>query len=422
MKRSILTAAFMIGGIAAFAQKASIQDAINSRKEKDYTAAIQHIEKAMADPSTKDMAKTWKVRGDIYLEMQEDPKYKDTNPYMKAVESYLKVAELDAKYEKDVVANNLRSMSVRLYNDIVNAHNAKQHATAIGLVQPLQNIKTTAGATTLASFKLLDTLAANGRMLAAFSAFQDKKYDYAVPELLELRNNPITQSPQIFNALAIIYREQNKDNELSGLLAEARKLYPNDKGLEQEELNYYTRTGQQDVFLKKLADAVAQDPANHNYHSALATAYTTMAFPKDNAGKDLPKPANYDELISKAGAAYTALMKVAPNDPVYNFNAGAFYFNQASDYIKQMNAINGNTAADKKKTEELSNKTAGSFVLAADYFEKAVLTLEPNIKTANGDDKSTYWSSLSALKTIYTRQDKMDKVAEVKAKMEAMKK
>ena len=419
MKRSILTVAFLAAGVAAFAQKASIQDAINSRKEKDYTAAIQHIEKAMADPSTKDMAKTWKVRGDIYLEMQDDPKYKDTNPYMKAVESYLKVVELDPKYEKDVVATNLRSMSIRLYNDIVNAHNAKQHATAMALVQPLQNIKTTAGAKSLASFKLLDTLAANGRMLAAFSALHDKKYDYAIPEFLELRNNPITQSAQVFNALADIYREQNKDNELAGLLAEGRKLYPNDKGLEQEELNYYTRTGQQDAFLKKLADAVAQDPANDNYHSALATAYTTMAFPgKDKAGKDLPKPANYDELIEKANAAYTALLKVAPNVPVYNFNAGAFYFNQAGEYIKMMNAINGNTAADKKKIDELSNKTAGSFELAGGYFEKAVLALEPGIKTANDEDKSTYWSSLSALKTIYTRQDK---VAEVKAKMEAMK-
>ena len=69
----------------------------------------------------------------------------------------------------------------------------------------------------------------------------------------------------------------------------------------------------------------------------------------------------------------------------------------------------------------MSNKTAGSFELAGGYFEKAVLALEPGIKTANDEDKSTYWSSLSALKTIYTRQDKMDKVAEVKAKMEAMK-
>ncbi|MCD6063873.1 MAG: hypothetical protein K0R82_1784 [Flavipsychrobacter sp.] len=421
MKKFIVTAVCLAAGFSAMAQKINIQNALNSQSDKELDKALEFIEKAAADPSTKDNPKTWYVRGSILLDMQNDPKYKDAQPYRKAAESFIKVVELDPKYEKETVAKALKNIAFTHYNTLVDAYNSKKYDDAYASSKEVARIFDLESGKKYATDKYFDTIATNARLFGAYSAVNSGKIDEALPVLISLKGNPIIQTPNVYLALIDIYKKQGKEDEVIRLVDEGRKAYPNNKALEVEELTYYTRTGKQDVFLKKLEDAAAKDPSNANYLANIATAYTNMAFPKDAQGKALPKPANYDELITKAGVAYTNLLKAAPNSAEYNYNAGVFYFNQASDYISEMNKLD-NSAASQKKIDDLSAKTNASFGQSAQYFEKAYMQLEPKLASLGNDDKSTYWSSLSALKTVYTRQNKMDKANEMKAKMEAMKK
>ncbi|WP_276134485.1 tetratricopeptide repeat protein [Polluticoccus soli] len=422
MKKFIVTAVCLAAGFSAMAQKINIQNALNSQSDKELDKALEFIEKAAADPSTKDNPKTWYVRGSILLDMQNDPKYKASQPLSKATESFVKVVELDPKYEKETVGKALRGIAFSNYNNLVDAYNAKKYEDALASSKEVARIHELDGGKKYAADKYFDTIATNAKLFGAYSAVNANKTDEALPVLLSLKGNPIIQTPNVYLALIDIYKKQGKESEVIALIEEGRKAYPNNKALEVEELTYYTRTGKQDEFLRKLEDAAAKDPSNANYLANIATAYTNMAFPKDAQGKALPKPANYDDLIAKANVAYTNLLKAAPNSADYNFNAGVFYFNQASEYISAMNKIDGNTAADKKKIDELSAKTNAAFEQSAQYFEKAYMQLEPKLASLSSDDKSTYWSSLSALKQVYTRQNKMDKANEMKAKMDAMKK
>lgn len=422
MKRSILTAVCFAAGFSAIAQKASIQDANDARKEKEYMTAIGHIEKAMGDPSTKDMPKTWFVRANIYSDMQNDTAYNKDKPYRKAAESYIKVAELDPKYEKETVSTELRNELIMYYNDVLTAYKTKNYAEIPALIPPMQNIKNAGQGKIFASDKLLDTLISDAKLYNAYGLYNSKRYDEVLPVLMDLRTNSPIQSEDMYRLLIGTYKNLNKEDDLIATIGEAKQHFPKNKDFENEELQYYSRTGKQDVLLQKLETAVTNDPTNDNYLSVLASAYATMAFPKDANGKDLPKPAQYEAYLQKANDAYTRLLGVAPNNAEYNYNAGAFYFNQGSNYVSEMNKVDGNTAADKKKIDELSAKANDAFNQSIQYFEKATAQLEPKLASMNNDDKSTYWSSLSALKQIYARQNKMDKVAEMKAKMDAMKK
>lgn len=422
MKKYVLGIACFFIAYTGMAQKQNIQNALNAQSDKEYPKAIEYIDKATTDETTKDNPKTWYVRGTIYLEMQGDAKYKDTHPYRKGAESFLKAYELDPKYEREAVTGGLRVAAYNYYNDLVTAFNSKQYEDAFAYSQMITRIFTLDNGKKYGSEKSFDTLATEAKLFGAYSAVNINKTDEALPILLEMKNNPKVQSVNIYLMLVDIYKKMGKEDEVIKIIDEGRKAYPANKQLETEELTYYTRTGKQDEFLKKLEDAAAKDPSNANYQSVLATAYTTMAFPRDNAGKSLPKPANYADYIEKANNAYTNLIKVAGDDAVYNYNAGAFYYNQASDYVSQMNAIEGTSAEDKRKVDVLSKKASDAFEQSVGYFEKTVSVMEPQFKTLSNDDKSTYWSTLTALKQIYTRQNKMDKVAEVKVKMDAMKK
>ncbi len=147
----------------------------------------------------------------------------------------------------------------------------------------------------------------------------------------------------------------------------------------------------------------------------LATTYLGMANPKD--GK---KPANAVEYTIKSEDAFERALKLSPENAGYNYNFGALYYNQATDYNDQMNAITGSSAADLKKYDDLKVKRDAMFGKSMPYFEKSYNILSVNESGLKGDDLRTYKSTLMALKEVYARQSKMDKSAEMKKKYEAL--
>ena len=146
-----------------------------------------------------------------------------------------------------------------------------------------------------------------------------------------------------------------------------------------------------------------------------------MANPKDANQKDLPKPANYSEIFTKAEQAYLNTLKVADKAD-YNYNLGALYFNRAVIVNEQMNEITGSSSADIKKYDGLKAERDEWFTKALPYLEKTVSSLDAQAATLNGDDKNTYLGAIVAAKEIYAKQNKLDKAAEFKKKLEAVNK
>jgi hypothetical protein len=420
MKKVLLATAGTMFVISASAQKVNIQNAINARNEKDYKQALEYIGKAVNDPSTKDEPKAWFVRGAIYTDMQNDAAHKAENPYREAARSYLMAAQLKPSYEKETIDNELIGDAYMYYNDAVAAYSAKKFDDAVALAQKTVEIHDMDGGKRFAK-KSFDTVSVNAKVIAAYSQFYGGKYDEALTSLLDLRNNPIGKEPNVYLVLSDLYGKQKKNAEQIAIIEEGRTAYPDNAQIRNEELNYYIKAGKQDILMKKLEDAVAKEPNNPILLFNLANGYNNMAFPKDANGKELPKPANYGELIAKAEAAYTAALKADANNVDYSYNIGVLYFNQASDVNKQMNAL-GTTAADQKNYDELKAKRDFLFGQALPHFDKVYQNFDAKTTSLNAEDKFTYQSTLVAMKEIYAKQNNMARSDEMKKKLEASKK
>ena len=171
------------------------------------------------------------------------------------------------------------------------------------------------------------------------------------------------------------------------------------------EINYYLTEGKLDILTDKLKSALEKEPDNVTIYTTLGNVYDQLNQTERAAGNT----EKADEYFDNALKYYTdALVKDPTNfDAVYS--QGALYYNKAASLTGAINELaNDFSAAGTKKYDALKAKMDGYFSEAMPYFLKA--------EGMNGNDLNT----LIALKEINARSNKMDKVAEYKAKIEAV--
>jgi Tfp pilus assembly protein PilF len=416
MKKIIGIVLTIIMCVAAHAQKQNIQSASNYYREKDYTKALEYIDKAVVDPSTDKDPKAWFLKGVILSAMQEDAKMGVNNPYVEAVKAYMKVVSLKADYEKDAVDVGLLNGLFHYYNDGIKAYNDNKYDMSFSLMKEVVNISTLENNKRFQNRKGIDTIAADAKWIGAYSAWLNQKFDDALPILLEIKNNPICKKSTIYSCIIDIYKKQNKDKEFLATLDEAKKAYPNDDAIRTEELNYYIKTGQQDVLFKKLEESATKEPNNDVLSFDLATYYQNMAFPKK--GK---KPDNYSELVTKAETYFNNALRISPENSDYHYNYGALIYNEGIVFNDAMNAITGTSASDMKKYEDLKKQRDALFDKSLPHLEKVYNKLDPNVANLKPEEKGDYYSAMVALKQIYAIQSKLKESTEMKKKIDAFK-
>lgn len=418
MKRILLAALAVSMMTSADAQKKNIQSALNSLKYKEYKEAVDFIELSVKDPSTQSDPKAWLTRGVVYLTMDQDPGYADKGHYKEATISYMKVIELKPNYETEQVNSGLMYGAYKSYNNAVMSYNAKKYDEAYELAKTTVDIHNLEGGKRFAGNKGFDTVASGALVIQAYSAFYNGQADKALPVLEALKDNPIEgNNANTYLIITDVYKKKGDQAKELATLEEAKKRFPNNTNLRNEELNFYIRTKQQDKLIQKLEDAVKSEPENAIYQYNLANAYTNMAFPKTD-GKADAKPANYNDLITKAEAGFTKATTLDQENVGYQYDFGVLYFNQASQVTEEMNKYTGMTPEDEKKWAELQKVRDGLFAKAFPHLEKVYIAYEPKVKELDADNKFMYRSALSAMREIYARQNKLDKASELKVKLE----
>jgi len=422
MKKVILiiaTLGITLPGIAQDKYVVSANVALNS---KNYDEAKSEIDKAMASPETQEKPKALFAKAQIYAALQNVDKYKPSQPYREAAKTLFKLVQIKPDYEKGTVDQLLLLCGFLSYNDGVKAYNEKKYAESAELMRNVNKIyELGAGGKRFEKMqsgmqRQFDTVAADANMTLANSSYYGGNMEEAIPLLIKVKNNPIHRTAAVYECLIDAYdRTKNYPQELA-TIEEARKMFPDDMIIRNYELNYYIKQGKMDELVKKLEEATKNEPNNSDILFNMATTYLVMSAPKD--GK---KPANAAELLSKSEDAFTRLVKLSPDNASYNTNFGVLYFNQATEYNDQINAITGSSAADQKKYEELKAKRDALFAKSAPYFEKAYSILSPNDGKLQNEDLKTYKSVLQALSKIYAMQNKLDKSTEMKAKSDALK-
>ena len=380
MTKNVLTLATAAGLAAllgaarpAQAQNSAVNNAILSENASQYDKARASIEQATTNDKTKDQAKTWFTRGEIYqrlieLRMSDQAVMKalytkfaaDLQPGQaeeRAIESYNKALALDSptgEYGKQV-PDRLKYLNNVALNDGVNAYKAKDFDKAI------------------ASYKLASSANPQDTTALLYAAYAaEGKEDLTVAkgfynQLLGMGY----KSVPLYQRLLYIDQQQKDEAGSQQVLQQALAAYPNNKTFMMQDLNAYLNTGNGQEAIDKIKKAIAVDPGNSNLYGVLGSVY------EKNKQSDL------------AVESFKKAIELDPNNFDAQFNLGIYNFNQAATLYTKASKMDIKTYQVKGKPLEVQGKKY--FEASVPYFEKA-LELQPN-------DRGT----LNALQKVYAR-------------------
>ena len=367
--------------VQSFGQK-EVVSAYNANKEGDFATAATYIEQAILNPKANVKNKTWRYRGEIYLNISNDSALFAAYPdaLTRAKDSYMKAQELDTKgsYE-DEIRVGLGQVQVAASNSGIGKYNTGDYGSA-GAFFDL-------GAEIASAFDAIDTMAIYNSALCYEKAGE---VDLAVARYRACADIQY-QVPNVFLFISNLYRSNGREAEALETLSEARGLYPREQSLIIEELNIYLTNEEFDKAKENLTLAAEQDPTNEILWFSLGSVL-------DNLG-------NAEEAID----AYKKALEVNSDYFDANYNLGALYFNQAVQGINEANDMwkprMTKTESDKQKALEQSAK---------DLFETAKPFLEAAQAINDGD-----LETMRSLRDIYARTGDDDKMLELTAKIKA---
>ena len=409
MKKIVLGTVMLIS-VSVFAQQNKVVSAYNylryylqDKKYDDLQKAKTAIDEATVNEETKDKAKTFLYRGNIYMALfdytradainksaeTEEGKKKyaayramDMKEADEAFTAYKKTLELDSKktYTDEVMAQ------IRvIYSDYMDKFNSELNGKMYADAMPAYE---KAGAINLAFFPTkIDT-----GSFYNYGYCAQKAKDYAKATMVFGKLSEMKFMKHKSNlALIGIYNEMGDTANAKKQIDIAKKVYPGNLDVIIEEINYFLKADRAPEAITSLEDGLKADPNNAELHLILGQTFNKMAFPKDAAGKDLPKPVKYDEYIKNAENHLLKAIELKPNYTNAQYTLGHFYSNQGAMIYNAAQKLTDLQAISKKEKE-----ADAYFMKAIPYLEKA-LELDPT-------DKDT----MKALKQLYLKTNQAD--------------
>ncbi|MCF8219311.1 MAG: tetratricopeptide repeat protein [Bacteroidales bacterium] len=439
---TVLLIAVFISGIAA-AQPVKLQSAINYLDDLRLKDAKDAISDALEHEKTKDDPKTWYYKGKIYMsihmvstmddaievgmdrkkvekllgepdkdrrrwaEYEPDMRIEYTkenkveefnkpadgayeniaeNPLMTAYDAFQKAVKLDddgGRYGR-MVQLELTRLGNLTYNIAVQAYNNQNFKDAKKYFEKTVQIKKNFGET--------DT---NSLYNAAIAATNLEQYDEALDLYLDLVNYKYS-NPQVYTSAGQILLSKKDTAKAKSILKKGRERFPGNYYLLINLTNIYLTQGDIQKSKDLLNLALEKQPDNEQLYYNVGVVY-------DNSSKDTTLSEKEQERIfDLAVKNYKKAIELKEDyfDPIYNL--GALYFNDGVQILKEAN----NLPLDQtEKYEKMKKKAEDKFKKAMPYLEHA-LELRP-------EDQNT----LTALKELYTRLKKYEKLKEVNAKL-----
>jgi tetratricopeptide (TPR) repeat protein len=354
---------------AAIIAQPDVVSAFNSNKDGDYVKAAEYIESAKDNPKANSKEKYWRYRGEIYLNIANDPALFQSYPDAldKAFESWSKAKELDPKgtYEMEIKRGLVLTMNkaLQLGIDNYNTQNYEYAARFFAM----------SNAVTSSAFDSTFTMALYN---AGLSYEKAGNIDKAI-EYYTLSANEGYMVPDIYVIMVNLLSNADRTDEALLLAQSAREKYPRNKGLILEELNIYLRQGKLEAALTNLDAAIETDPKNE-----------ILIFSKgsvlDNLGRQEEARVAYEQALDINPKYYDAL-----------YNLGAMYFNKGAEKVNQANEV---PPKQQKLYNDLMNEAKGFFEQAKPIFELALEVNPTDVSTAR------------SLRDIYARTGEDEKL------------
>lgn len=377
MKKSILFIAILFISGLAIAQ-ADITNAFSANQKGQFEKAVGYIEKAIVHPKGMLKEKTWRYRGDIYLNVALDSVLIDKfpNALLLAKDSYLKAKELDTKKSYwDEDNSGLDKVQKLAANQGYTNYVAGTFDKAGDAYALAANLAT--------SFDIIDTVSLYNAAISYEKAEMNGKAIEYYNQCADLGHNV----PDIYLFISNIQKRMGDDEASIQTIKDARAKHPNSQSLIIEELNYYLTSGRDKEAKENLKLAIEKDPSNKILHFSLGTIHDKL------------------EESEEAEVAYAAAIAIDGDYTDALYNLGALHFNKGVAVIKIANDLPPDE--NKKYTSLVAD--------SEQYFESAMPFLERAYELT-GDDIQI----MDTLKNVYARVGADDKYMELKKKMDSM--
>ncbi|MBN1198640.1 MAG: tetratricopeptide repeat protein [Bacteroidales bacterium] len=392
MKRITILMVLVLSMTISFGQKNVRQTASNFLKSGKLDKALEAINECVANPATIEDARSWFIRGNIYLEIahSKDETYAalDPDPLTKSLESYQKAIQLDPKKEfyEDIFVK-LSWERNNLYNTAVDAYNKNDFSKA------MQSFANAADVIEIA--EIIDTVA---YLNAAYCASLAKDYETAKKYYLKLLDFNY-KTPALFVSISDIYRiEGDKENAMK-YIQMGKEEFPNDPDVFLGETSVFLTFNLTDRALSNLLAYIDTDTTNYSVYFALGTIYDKIV--NDTLTDDQARK----EALEKAIKAYEKSLELNPEYFSALYNIGALYVNTAATIETKANSL----PLDKvEEYEQMKVELTKYLEMAAPFLEQAS-TMQP-------DDVNT----LQTLRLIYSRTGQNDKLREVNTKIDSL--
>lgn len=409
--------------LISFSQNQNRESAI--RYYKDYTdynggltaltKAKEKIELAAAHENTINDYKTWYYRGLIYLGLfdinlkteanksaQTDITKKQIAAYKtvsmqeleEALKSFQKEIELDGK---KIYTNDANSKMKIIANIFVTKGDVmldeKRYAEGLEFYEKSYEVKL--------KMNITDTTTLNNMAVAALNLKDYKKAEQLFQKLISLNYKP----EKNYWRIILMYKDAGNEEALVNAIKKGREAYPDNTEILNEEINLYLKNGKNDEALKSLELAISKNTNNPDVYVAMGQTLAKMAFPKNSDEKDIPKPANYAELVKKAEDAYNQALQLKPDHFICLYNLAILYTNVGANHLKEANNIK-----DPKKAKTEEDKADAMFYKAIPLLEKA--------REIDKSDKDV----IRALKKLYasTGQGESEKYKKLDAELKGV--
>lgn len=361
MKKFILFSVLILLIMQGFAQPSKRTSAWNYLRYNELEKAKKAIDEASQHEQTKEDAKTWYYRGQVYFRLDTNSSFSSVheNPLKESLASFEKCLKLDAKkkYAREVkgyLANiglKFFNRGVKDYNKAVKGKENQYYASALEQFESYIKVIHLMGNL---AYVLENHLKKNGiepstvYLYAGYSARVAGAREKAEKYFMHLLNEKY-DDPVVYKNLAEIQMLKGDTAQALNILDIGKGIVSNTRSLRMKELKIYKDAGRVDELIEKLNEAIESEPGNITLYLVLAQTYDQLRKKK------------------KAIQTYKEALKVNPQDFNVNYNLGVLYYNIGVDTIKASQGIKN----DYKKVGRMQEKAKSYFKKALPYLEKA---------------------------------------------------
>ncbi|MBI9033718.1 MAG: hypothetical protein JEZ03_04540 [Bacteroidales bacterium] len=405
MKRLVFILTLVLSISMVNAQKNKVQSASNYNKQGKYEKAKIAIDLATEHPKSMNEAKTWYVRGLVYLNISlsqdETVKSLSSNPEEIAVEAFNKASELDDKNMYMInITQNLSILSQQIFNIAVEDYKAKHYSAAIegfdnayAVGEKLNQVDTTSFyyAGLCAQFGLEKNLA--DTISEGTEEFKAKMLE-SYTKLIEWDY----KSSSIYVGLSNLARDAGDTLKALEVIQKGRVAMPSDFTVLITETNLFLSLNKTNEALNNLKLALEADRENPTIQFAVGAQYDQMS----SAAADSAEKRQYRD---QALVAYKEAIALKPDyfSPIYN--SGALLVNIAADYIEYANTL----PMSQTKKYDAKIEEANAFLAEAQPFLETAHEMDPL-------DRNT----MISLREIYTRLKVYDKLKDINTKLKEL--